>query len=180
MEERQTLCNMAIEAGGKNGVIPADEVTKKYVDARNAGNRPYTVSTSTDRQACKRWGGWNMRRSGREAVRVVMSDHGGHLSQEGGKARQNFHPAQRYHVLAEVLSFSMRSTFPRCPSASPPYLQIFQADPDAQYYSKNAYNLADLEPVSASAGLSLLQHMAHQSSNTWHTTDRFTGPRVCH
>lgn len=44
MEERQTLCNMAIEAGGKNGIIPADDVTKKYVDARNAGNRPYTVS----------------------------------------------------------------------------------------------------------------------------------------
>lgn len=43
MEERQTLCNMAIEAGGKNGIIPADEVTKKYVDARNAGNRPYTI-----------------------------------------------------------------------------------------------------------------------------------------
>lgn len=45
MEERQTLCNMAIEAGGKNGIIPADEVTKRYVDARNAGNRPYTVSS---------------------------------------------------------------------------------------------------------------------------------------
>lgn len=103
MEERQTLCNMAIEAGGKNGIIPADEVgcddhftttniglmhihkvcacavpyifiymetaivtyvlkkkssdrplfahfpayisqvTTKYVDARNAGNRPYTI-----------------------------------------------------------------------------------------------------------------------------------------
>jgi 3-isopropylmalate/(R)-2-methylmalate dehydratase large subunit len=43
MEERQTLCNMAIEAGGKNGIIPADDVTRRYVDARNAGNRPYTV-----------------------------------------------------------------------------------------------------------------------------------------
>lgn len=30
MEERQTLCNMAIEAGGKNGVIPADEVRPLY------------------------------------------------------------------------------------------------------------------------------------------------------
>jgi len=43
MEERQTLCNMAIEAGGKNGIIPADEITKAYVDARNAGNKPYEV-----------------------------------------------------------------------------------------------------------------------------------------
>jgi len=30
MEERMTLCNMAIEAGGKNGVIEADQVTKDY------------------------------------------------------------------------------------------------------------------------------------------------------
>lgn len=43
MEERQTLCNMAIEAGGKNGIIPADEITKAYVDARNAGNKPYEI-----------------------------------------------------------------------------------------------------------------------------------------
>lgn len=34
---------MAIEAGGKNGVIPADEVTTAYVDARNAGNKPYEI-----------------------------------------------------------------------------------------------------------------------------------------
>lgn len=34
---------MAIEAGGKNGVIPADDVTKAYVDSRNAGNKPYEV-----------------------------------------------------------------------------------------------------------------------------------------
>lgn len=36
-------CNMAIEAGGKNGVIPADEITTAYVDSRNAGNRPYEI-----------------------------------------------------------------------------------------------------------------------------------------
>lgn len=36
-------CNMAIEAGGKNGVIPADDVTTAYVDARNAGNKPYDI-----------------------------------------------------------------------------------------------------------------------------------------
>lgn len=34
---------MAIEAGGKNGVIPADEVTTSYVDERNAGNKPYEI-----------------------------------------------------------------------------------------------------------------------------------------
>ena len=35
MEERMTLCNMAIEAGGKNGTIAADETTQKYVRARS-------------------------------------------------------------------------------------------------------------------------------------------------
>lgn len=34
---------MAIEAGGKNGVIPADDITTAYVDARNAGNKPYEI-----------------------------------------------------------------------------------------------------------------------------------------
>lgn len=34
MEERMTLCNMAIEGGGKNGVIAADEKTVAYVSER--------------------------------------------------------------------------------------------------------------------------------------------------
>jgi len=41
MEERMTLCNMAIEGGGKNAVIEADEVTLKYVKERT--NKPYNV-----------------------------------------------------------------------------------------------------------------------------------------
>ncbi len=45
IEERMTLCNMAIEAGGKNGVIPADDVTLAYVNdrGRKTGNKPYTM-----------------------------------------------------------------------------------------------------------------------------------------
>ncbi len=42
IEERMTLCNMVIEAGGKNGVIAPDQVTLDYVNARNAGRKPYT------------------------------------------------------------------------------------------------------------------------------------------
>jgi 3-isopropylmalate/(R)-2-methylmalate dehydratase large subunit len=34
IEERMTLCNMAIEAGGKNGIIAADELTLAYVRQR--------------------------------------------------------------------------------------------------------------------------------------------------
>ncbi|CAI9776037.1 unnamed protein product [Fraxinus pennsylvanica] len=32
MEERMTLCNMVVEAGGKNGVVPADNTTYKYLE----------------------------------------------------------------------------------------------------------------------------------------------------
>jgi 3-isopropylmalate/(R)-2-methylmalate dehydratase large subunit len=34
MEERMTLCNMVIEAGGKNGVIAPDKTTFEYVQSR--------------------------------------------------------------------------------------------------------------------------------------------------
>ncbi len=34
MDERMTMCNMAIEAGGKNGIIAPDERTREYVDER--------------------------------------------------------------------------------------------------------------------------------------------------
>jgi 3-isopropylmalate/(R)-2-methylmalate dehydratase large subunit len=46
VEERMTLCNMVIEAGGKNGVIAPDRVILDYVDARNNGQKPYTVVKS--------------------------------------------------------------------------------------------------------------------------------------
>ena len=44
IEERMTICNMAIEAGGKNGIIPADELTENYV--RSKTNKAYTVLKS--------------------------------------------------------------------------------------------------------------------------------------
>jgi len=40
MEDRMTLTNMAIEAGGKNGVVEPDEITDEYVQART--DKPYT------------------------------------------------------------------------------------------------------------------------------------------
>ncbi|KAH1214650.1 3-isopropylmalate dehydratase large subunit, chloroplastic [Glycine max] len=36
MEERMTLCNMVVEAGGKNGVVPADSTTFKYLESGQA------------------------------------------------------------------------------------------------------------------------------------------------
>lgn len=44
MSGRLTMCNMAIEAGGKNGIIVPDDVTEAYVKAR--AKRKYTFYTS--------------------------------------------------------------------------------------------------------------------------------------
>jgi 3-isopropylmalate/(R)-2-methylmalate dehydratase large subunit len=43
IEERMTLCNMVIEAGGKNGVIAPDQVTLDYVNQRNTSGKKYEV-----------------------------------------------------------------------------------------------------------------------------------------
>jgi 3-isopropylmalate/(R)-2-methylmalate dehydratase large subunit len=36
MEERMTICNMVVEAGGKNGMCPPDQITFDYVTARTS------------------------------------------------------------------------------------------------------------------------------------------------
>ncbi len=41
MDDRFTICNMAIEAGGKNGIFPVDEQTIEYMTGRV--DRPWTV-----------------------------------------------------------------------------------------------------------------------------------------
>jgi len=42
IEERMTLCNMVIEAGGKNGVIAPDKVTLDFINSKNKHKVPYT------------------------------------------------------------------------------------------------------------------------------------------
>jgi 3-isopropylmalate/(R)-2-methylmalate dehydratase large subunit len=44
MSGRLTMCNMAIEAGGKNGIIVPDAITEEYVKGR--AKRPYTFYAS--------------------------------------------------------------------------------------------------------------------------------------
>jgi len=46
MDSRLTMCNMAIEAGGKSGIIPPDEITEEYVKAR--AKRKYEFYKSDD------------------------------------------------------------------------------------------------------------------------------------
>ena len=41
MDDRFTVCNMAIEAGAKNGIFPVDDRTKAYMEGRV--DRPYKV-----------------------------------------------------------------------------------------------------------------------------------------
>ena len=41
MDDRLCICNMAIEAGAKNGIFPVDDVTRAYVEGRV--DRPWTA-----------------------------------------------------------------------------------------------------------------------------------------
>jgi 3-isopropylmalate/(R)-2-methylmalate dehydratase large subunit len=44
MDSRFTICNMAIEAGGKSGIIAPDETTRAYVEGRYRGTPRYYTS----------------------------------------------------------------------------------------------------------------------------------------
>ena len=46
MDDRFTICNMAIEAGAKNGIIPPDSITEEYV--KNRCLRPYKFYKSDE------------------------------------------------------------------------------------------------------------------------------------
>ncbi len=48
MEARMTITNMAIEAGGKSGIIAFDDTTKEYLDGRLKNDAPYDVFTSDE------------------------------------------------------------------------------------------------------------------------------------
>lgn len=43
MDGRFTMCNMAIEAGGKNGIVGCDEKTMRYLQSRPQGSRARTA-----------------------------------------------------------------------------------------------------------------------------------------
>ncbi|MBN1554625.1 MAG: 3-isopropylmalate dehydratase large subunit [Phycisphaerae bacterium] len=51
MEERCTICNMAIEAGGKSGIIEPDDVTLKYVEERKQPGAPSYEIVRSDANA---------------------------------------------------------------------------------------------------------------------------------
>ena len=44
MDDRFTVCNMAIEAGAKNGIFPVDEKTREYLNGRTESDfKEYTA-----------------------------------------------------------------------------------------------------------------------------------------
>jgi 3-isopropylmalate/(R)-2-methylmalate dehydratase large subunit len=51
IDERCTICNMAIEAGGKNGIIAPDEVTLDYVRQRARADAPAFEAVDSDTDA---------------------------------------------------------------------------------------------------------------------------------
>ncbi len=52
MDDRLCICNMAIEAGAKNGIFPVDGVTRAYLEGRS--QRPYTVyEADPDAEYCR-------------------------------------------------------------------------------------------------------------------------------
>jgi len=46
MDDRFTVCNMAIEAGGKNGIFPVDDITKQYL--KEHSKRPLRIYEADD------------------------------------------------------------------------------------------------------------------------------------
>jgi 3-isopropylmalate/(R)-2-methylmalate dehydratase large subunit len=50
MDERMTLCNMAVEAGAKNGIIAADDVTERYLRGRT--DKPFQAVAGDAGAAC--------------------------------------------------------------------------------------------------------------------------------
>ena len=49
MDDRLCICNMAIEAGAKNGIFPVDEVTMEYLNGRSE-REPVVYSADADAQ----------------------------------------------------------------------------------------------------------------------------------
>ena len=47
MDDRLSICNMAIEAGAKNGIFPVDDVTKAYLKGRSSASRCSMKPTRT-------------------------------------------------------------------------------------------------------------------------------------
>jgi len=48
MDDRFSMCNMAIEAGAKNGIVAYDDITKEFLDARELAREPRIHNSDKD------------------------------------------------------------------------------------------------------------------------------------
>ncbi|MBN1918008.1 MAG: 3-isopropylmalate dehydratase large subunit [Verrucomicrobia bacterium] len=53
MSDRFTMANMAIEAGGKNGIFHVDEKTRAYIKTHPVGHEPRVLSSDADARCAK-------------------------------------------------------------------------------------------------------------------------------
>ncbi len=53
MDDRFALCNMAIEAGAKSGIVAYDETTKEFLDARDLRSEPKIHHSDDDAKYCE-------------------------------------------------------------------------------------------------------------------------------
>lgn len=53
MDERLCMCNMAVEAGAKNGIIPFDDVTKAYLEQIGVSADGYDLCSDEDASFCQ-------------------------------------------------------------------------------------------------------------------------------
>ena len=85
MEGRMTLCNMAIEAGARAGLIGADEVTFAYLEGR-----PYAPSDAQWDQAVSYW-------------RTLHSDEGAAFDKEVTLSAQHIEPLVTWGTSPEMV-----------------------------------------------------------------------------
>jgi len=73
MDGRFSMCNMAIEAGGKSGIIEPDEVTLKYI--REVNSQQSTVNRKNKKPWTMDCGLWTRLKSDRDAVYSQIKEY---------------------------------------------------------------------------------------------------------
>lgn len=67
MDDRLCICNMAIEAGAKNGIFPVDDVTVNYLNGRSE-RKPVFYEADSDSRNMKRRGDRSFRNCSRSCL----------------------------------------------------------------------------------------------------------------
>ncbi len=85
MEQRMTMCNMAIEAGARYGMVAVDQATIDYVEGR-----PFAPAGALWNQAVENW-------------RTLVSDEGAHFDREVSIDASALHPQVTWGTSPEMV-----------------------------------------------------------------------------